>query len=397
MEYYLDYLSYWKYYVLLLYYWMAGYPPVVRICAGLTVLFFLLTLFLLLHNYNRVIRLRRAQKRADRFKAKYAERIKEIVTTPEMMSVAEIVAAMDLPKNLRVVRRRWVAMLMVFRELFVTLNDQGMNLDNWRNTLQAFKMPAFFEMELRSNKMKRKLDALKEVSEISCDLKEAAASRYLYAKDSALRMASRLHTARYSMTNPFKVFEEDCSMPFTDEMCVKLHEVLTYRKGYGMSMPNFIRWCTMPEASQGFRIFAINEIRLFRQYGACGELLDYLHSCRDDEVSCAIINTLGELNYTAAEKELIHRSVFATVKQRIALSEALGAINSGSEEVLGFLTEEYLKATDTVTKIRLLRVLYFYGEGGRKTFLSLKERASGYDQTLFSHIECQYIDSKKYA
>ena len=397
MEYYLDYFSYWKYYVLLLYYWTAGYPPIVRICAGLTVVFFLLTVILLLHNYNRVIRMHRAQKRADRFRNKYADRVREIVTSPEMMSVGEIVEELDLPKNMRVVRKRWAVMLTVFRDMFAELSDQGMNLENWRNTLQAFKMPVYFETELRSNNMKRRLDALKEVSEISCDLKEAAASRYLYAKDAALRMASRLHLARYSMTEPFKVYEEDCAQPFTDEMCVKLHEVLTYRKGYGMSMPNFIRWCTMPEASQGFRMFAINEIRYFRLYEDCGELLDYLHTCRDDDVSCAIINTLGELGYTAAEQELIHRSVFATVKQRIALAEALGAINSGNDEVVGFLMEEYIKATDTLTKIRLLRVIYMYGQKGRSAFMRLKARATGYDETLFPHIECEFIDSRKYA
>lgn len=398
MEYYLDYYSFWKYYVLLVYYWMAGYPPVVRFCAGFSTFFVIMTIGLFFMNTRRTRHARQEEARSKKFREKYYDQIKAISILPESLSLAEVSSRLSIPKNLRIIRKRWVAMIPVFRELFVDIRKGNeMNTDNWRYVLQSFKMPAFFEMELRSPKMKRRLDALKDVSDISCDLKEAAASRYLYSKNAALRLTSRLHAARYGVSMPFKVFTEDASAEFTDEMCVKLHWVLTYRRALGLSIPNFIRWMITVEASDSFRRFAINEIRLFKNEDDCEELLTYLKKRRKEDIAIAIINTLGELNYAPAESHFIERYVFAGQDERIALAEALGAINSGKQEVVDFLMDDYRKATDTVTKVRLLRVLYNYGTIGKKAYQMLKGEAPEYDKIVFSHIECEYIDSRKYA
>lgn len=398
MEYYLDYYSFWKYYVLLVYYWMAGFPPVVRFCAGFSTFFVIMTIGLFFMNTRRTRLAKRSAARTGKFRTQYYDQIKEIAIFPRSLSLAEISYRLDLPKNLKIVRKRWVAMVPVFRDLFVDVRKTNqMNVDNWRFTLQAFKMPAFFEMELRSPKMKRRLDALKDVSDISCDLKEAAASRYLYSKNDALRITSRMHAARYGMSMPFKIFSDDAGAEFTDEMCAKLHWVLTYRRAVGLSIPNFIRWVITVEASDSFRMFAINEIRLFENYDDCDELLTYLNKRRKEEVSVAIINTLASLGYSKAEDTLIGRYVFAGSDERIALAEALGTITSGKREVVDFLMNDYLKATDTVTKVRLLRVLYNYGEIGRSAYMMLKNEAPEYDQIIFEHIECKYIDSRRYA
>ena len=398
MEYYLDYYSFWKYYVLLVYYWMAGFPPVVRFCAGFSTVFVFLTIGLFFHNYFSTRKTRRREARSAKFRKQYYDEIRELAILPQSLSLAEVSARLSLPKNLRIIRKRWEAMVTVFRELFVDVRKtQSMNVDNWRSILYAFKMPAYFEMELRTASMKRRLDALKNVSDISCDLKEATASRYLYSKNAALRLTSRLHAARYGVAMPFKVFSEDAAEEFTDEMCAKLHWVLTYRRALGLSIPNFIRWIITVNASDSFRQFAINEIRLFTNYGDCAELLTYLKKRRNEDVSVAIIRTLGELKYAEAEPHLIDRYVFADTKERIALAEALGSINSGKPAVVHFLMDDYRKATDTVTKVRLLRVLYDYGTSGREAYLQLKSEAPEYDQIVFSHIECEFIDSRKYA
>ena len=398
MEYYLDYYSFWKYYILLAYYWLAGYPPVIRFCAGFSTFFVIMTVGLYFMNDYRTRKDRHAEARSARFRKNYYDQIKAIAILPESLTLAEVISRLSLPKNLRIKRKRWVAMVPVFRDLFVDIRKtEMMNTDNWRYVLQAFKMPAYFEMELRSSKMKRRLDALKDVSDMSCDLKEAAASRYLYAKNPALRLGSRLHAARYGVSMPFKIFSEDASADFTDEMCSKLHWVLTYRKALGLSLPNFIRWIITVEASDSFRQFAINEIRLFMNYDDCAELLTYLKKRRKEEVAIAIIHTLGELRYAEAEPHLIERYVFAGANERIALAEALGAINSGKPEVIHFLMDDYRKATDTVTKVRLLRVLYEYGGKGHEAYKTLKAEAPEYDKIVFEHIECKYIDSRKYA
>ena len=398
MEYYLDYYSFWKYYLLLGYYWLAGYPPVIRFCAGFFTFFILLTIGLFVLNHGVARKKHRAEVRTANFRNKYYDLIKSIAIMPETLSLAEVSSRLSLPKNVRIKRARWEAMVPVFRELFVdSRTGHEMNTDNWRFVLQSFKMPAYFEMELRSSKMKRRLDALKDVSDISCDLKEAAASRYLYSKNAELRLSSRLHAARYGVSMPFKIFTEDAAAEFTEEMSTKLHWVLTYRKALGLSLPNFVRWMITVESSDSFRLFAINEIRLFHNDGDCEELLSYLKKRRKEEVAIAIIRTLGELKYAPAEQHLIDRYVYAGANERIALAEALGSINSGKQEVAQFLMDDYRKATDTVTKVRLLNVLYNYGTIGREGYNTLRSEAPAYDKIVFSHIECEYIDSRKYA
>ena len=59
--------------------------------------------------------------------------------------------------------------------------------------------------------------------------------------------------------------------------------------------------------------------------------------------------------------------------------------------------DDYRKATDTQTKVRLLNVLYNYGTIGREGYITLRDEAPAYDKIVFSHIECEYIDSRKYA
>ena len=45
----------------------------------------------------------------------------------------------------------------------------------------------------------------------------------------------------------------------------------------------------------------------------------------------------------------------------------------------------------------LLRVIYNYGSRGREEFYRLKESTAGEYQPYFSHIECDLIDSSRYA
>ena len=80
------------------------------------------------------------------------------------------------------------------------------------------------------------------------------------------------------------------------------------------------------------------------------------------------------------------------------LAEALGAINSGSPSILSFLVDDYRQSTDYVSRMKLLRVIHDYGNKGAEAFARLKAEADkDHDAILFEHIECDLIDSRKYA
>ncbi len=397
MEYYtLSRYAYLRYYVLILYYRLAEYPPVVRVWAIFSTLALILIVSILLG-----IILRAAKSSADLMiiannRKRYYDHMKEVAMTPRALEPGEIVAMLHLPKNFKMKERQNRLLIPVMHELHQEIHGV-MSRVNWQRMLQAFKMPAYFEEQVRSRSIRKRVVAFKDVIDLDANLKEAVASRYLFTKDRKLQIHARLHAARFGTSYPFKVLEEDPNLVFTDELVVKYHNVLVYRSQNGLTMPNFIRWCNRVPINEELRIFAVNEIRLFKRREDCAELLSMLENSRDERFSCAIIQALGDMDYVPAEKEFCRRYLSASFTERQVLAEALGRINSGSPEVLNFLVEDFQQTTDYVTRMRLLRVIYNYGRHGRDAFYQLKATCSPDYAIYFEHIECNLIDSRRYA
>lgn len=397
MEYYtLSRYAYLKYYVLVFYYRLAEYPPVVRAWAIFSTLCLLLLVLILVGNLLRATRANADRHIVEKNREKYYMAMRSIALTTRTMELAEIVSILGLPKNFKMKARQNRLFVPVLMELFQEVHEQ-MNGANWQRMLQALKMPAYFEEEIRARKIRRRVVAFKNIADIDANLKEAVASRYLFTKNRKLRINARLHAARFGTSYPFKVLEEDSNMIFTMEMCVKYHNVLVYRQQNGLTMPNFIRWCNRVPVNEDLRVFAVNEIRLFDRREDCAELLSMLQGSRDERFSCALIRALGEMHFVPAEKEFIRRYLSASFAERQVLAEALGAINSGNAEVLKFLSEDFLQTTDYVTRMKLLRVIRGYGRKGLETYNKLKATSPEEFAIYFEHIECDLIDSRKYA
>lgn len=327
---------------------------------------------------------------------RYFERMKEIVLSERTLELAEVSAILELPKNYKMRERHCRSYIPTLLELRQGLGDR-LSRSNWQRLLQVLKMPAYFEDQVLSRSTRKRVKAFKDVADLDANLKEAVASRYLFTKDRKLQMHARLHAARFGTSYPFKVLEEDPNLVFTQEMVVKYHNVLVYRSENGLAMPNFIRWCNRVPLNEELRIFAVNEIRLFGRKEDCAELLSMLQASREEDFSCALIRALGELKYVPAEKEFCRRYLSASFTERQVLAEAMGTIGSGNPEILKFLADDFLQTTDYVTRMILLRVLYNYGTRGREEFYRLKESTAGEYQPYFSHIECDLIDSSRYA
>ena len=397
MEYYtLSRYAYWKYYILILYYRLAEYPPVVRAWFVFGTICLLLLVLIVLGNMVRVFSNYRLTQIVQRNRDRYYEAMREIVLSERTLELAEISAMLNLPKSYKMKERQNRSYIPTLLEIRAQLKDK-MSRQNWLRMLQVLKMPAYFEEQVLSRSTRKKVQVFKDVADLDANLKEAVASRYIFTKDRKLQMHARLHAARFGTSYPFKVLEEDPNLVFTDELVVKYHNVLVYRNENGLAMPNFIRWCNRVPLNEELRIFAVNEIRLFKRKEDCAELLSMLESSRDEAFSCALIRALGELKYVPAEKEFCHRYLSASFAERQALAEAMGAIGSGNPVILQFLTEDFLQTTDYVTRMILLRVIHGYGEEGLKTFNRLKAEVSEEYQPYFVHIECDLIDSRRYA
>ena len=397
MDYYvLSRYAYLKYYFLILYYRLTEYPPVVRVWAVFTAVCLILMVSIVLGNVVRVIRASADNRAVERNREKYSEKVKEVALTERTMEPAEISALLNLPKNFKMHERQNRHFVPMLIELYRRYGSE-MNRANWQRVLQVLKMPAYFDAQVRSRSKRKRVVAFKNVADMDANLKEAVASRYLFTKDRKLQNNARLHAARFGTSYPFKVLLDDPNLVFTEEMVVKYHNVLLYRQANGMSMPNFIHWCTRTPVNEELRIFAINEIRLFRRREDCPEMLSMLQNSREERFSCALIRALGDMKYVPAEKEFCRRYLSASYTERQQLATALGQINSGNPEVLKFLEDDFLQTTDAVTRMLLLRTIRGYGEIGREAYERLKRETPKAFAIFYEHIECDLIDSSRYA
>ena len=397
MEYYtLSRYAYWKYYFLVFYYRLAEYPRPVRVWLIFGSICLFLLVLIVLGNAIRSFRSYRFERLVQHNRERYYERMKTVVSQARTLEPTEISAILELPKNFKMKERQNRSFVPTLLEVKREMNG-AISQPNWIRLTQALKMPAYFESQILSSKVRKKVQGFKDVADLDANLKEAVASRYLFTKNRKLQMHARLHAARFGTSYPFKVLEDDPNLVFTEEMVVKYHNVLVYRQKNGLSMPNFIRWCNRVPINEELRIFAVNEIRLFNRKEDCAELLTMLEASRDEAFSCAIIRTLGELEYAPAEDEFCRRYLSASITERQVLAEALGSIGSGNPEVLHFMEEDFIQTTDYVTRMVLLRVIYRYGKAGRAAYEKLKAEASPELQPYFAHIECDLIDSRRYA
>lgn len=387
---------YLKYYVLVLYYKLMEYPKLARMAAIIICLCLVTIVVLLIRS---VVVTRKEEKehlRVQESRKRYFDRMREVALCPEVLEEKDIARRIGLPARYKMKVKQNRSFVPVLLELYKEVRD-SVNKVNWRRLLSALKMPAYFDRQIRSNKMRNRIMALKNIADMNADLKEAVASRYLYARDSKLKMNARFHVARFGTTYPFKVLEEDTNLQFTEEMMVKYHNVLVYRSENGLPMPNFVQWCNRVPVNEDLREFAVNEIRLFRQTEDCPDLLMMLRSTHDQRFGCALIKALGQLQYLPAEEELLRRYASASQTERLAICEALGNMGSANPEVVSFLEKAYKMATDYVTGMKLLRILYNYGTAGRDAYYRLKERSAREYLALFEHIECPLIKSERYA
>ena len=397
MEYYvLSRYAYWKYYILILHYQLAEFPPAVRAWAIFSTVCILLLTAIVLGNVIRSIQSAADNRAVERNREQYWDKMLEVALTPRTMELSEISSLMDLPKNFKMRQRQNRRFVPLFIQMYRQYGPEISN-PNWQRLLQVFKMPAYFEEQVRSRSIRKRIVAFKNVADMDANLKEAVASRYLFAKDRKLQNNARLHAGRYGTSYPFKVLLEDPNLVFTEELVVKFHNVMVYRQQNGMSMPNFIHWCNRTPVNEELRIFAINEIRLFGRREDCPEMLSMLQTSRDERFSCALIKALGELEYVPAEKEFCRRYMSASYAERQELAEALGRMNSGNPEVLQFLEDDFMQTTDYVTRMMLLRVIHDYGRLGKEAYERLKSEAPEEFAIYFEHIECNLIDSRKYA
>ena len=231
MEYYtLSRYAYWKYYILIFYYKLAEYPRPVRVWLIFGSICMLLLIMIVIGNALRTFAHYRFEHLVLHNRERYYERMKTVVSQARTLEPSEVSAILELPKNFKMKERQNRSFVPVLLELRREMSGT-MSRPNWIRLTQALKMPAYFESQILSRSIRKKVQGFKDVADLDANLKEAVASRYLFTKNRKLQMHARLHAARFGTSYPFKVLEDDPNLVFTEEMVVKYHNVLGILRG----------------------------------------------------------------------------------------------------------------------------------------------------------------------
>ena len=390
-NYWIDIFSYIRYSILTLYYAYMGNEPLIRIAILFTIASAIVFLIFNILSFSVGITSHNYKKSLQNTVQKYTAKIGELVISPIKYDADTIRKQLGITpdfklkrKNSRIIVDSIILMMKEYRR------REDFNYDTYQKILAILRLEDFFNKELQNGNKAQKINALKTIAEISCHLKEAVASRYLFSRDRILRIFARIHQARFSNQSPFKELLDDPFSCFTQELMVKYHDALAYRQRNNMSMPNFLQWCTLPAYDINFRIFAISEIRLFKQANHCEELLKILTESSEESIMIEIVKTLGYFQYTEAKDYLSGLLGTESPKLDIAILKAFTEMQDDSEETVRILKESVSAETDSYSRIKILKMLYEYSDAGKRALEEL-EASGEFDDILFKHVKCKLI------
>ena len=141
--------GYWKYYIMLLYYRLAEYPPMVRFCAIFTTFFLISFVVLLFLDGVRTYRNTIQERHDRRARRRYQQAVVEMATTPQNLDPDVILERLDIPEDYKPRPRFVRPILQMLLDIYPKIKD-NINKANWREILRSFRMQVYFERQVRS-------------------------------------------------------------------------------------------------------------------------------------------------------------------------------------------------------------------------------------------------------
>ena len=143
--------------------------------------------------------------------------------------------------------------------------------------------------------------------------------------------------------------------------------------------------------NQSLVVFLIKMVGFFKQRGINEILIEKLED--DNElVRAEAILTLGELNISETEQELIDRYYTEPEICQVAIVKTIRKFNSGKS--LNFLQEIFKETNNTDTKKIIAEAILNYSYEGKIAFQNMKNSLKGFDLTILQHIETPLIKYK---
>jgi hypothetical protein len=254
--------------------------------------------------------------------------------------------------------------------------------------ISALRIVEHLERKFDSRSNSEKINAFQEAFVLDLNKFDSKILRYAYSKNKLIRSEARNSHLALSSNDPYRFFDEfDKSLSKWDE--IELMQYLELQKVRG-NLEGLGKWINYSK-NDSLVVFLIKMVGFFQQKGIDDILIEKLE---DDSalVRAQAILTLGELNISLTEQELIERYYTEPENCQIAIVKTIRRFNSGKS--LNFLEEIFNETNNTDSKKIIAEAILNYSYEGKIAFQNLKNSVKGFDLTILKHVETPLIKYK---
>jgi len=272
--------------------------------------------------------------------------------------------------------------------ILVDFKNEHKESEKYPLIISALGIVEHLERKFDSRSNSEKIDAFQEAFVLDLNKFDSKVLRYAYSKNKMIRSEARNSYLALSTNDPYRFFDEfDRDLSKWDE--IELMQYLELQKERG-NLEGLGKWINYSK-NQSLVVFLIKMVGYFKQRGINEILIEKLED-DNEKVRAEAILTLGELNISETEQELIDRYYTEPEICQVAIVKTIRKFNSGKS--LNFLQEIFDETNNTDTKKIIAEAILNYSYEGKIAFQNLKNTLKGFDLIILQHIETPLIKYK---
>lgn len=359
------------------------FPLIIQITIVLTMVFIVATLALMITIYTIRRRHNRLQKTLENSVPEIVKLFVDILFTDKNYSEQEIFTKFE-----DIVDEVNRESLDIAVGVLVDFKNEHKESEKYPLIISALGIVEHLERKFDSRSNSEKIDAFQEAFVLDLNKFDSKVLRYAYSKNKMIRSEARNSYLALSTNDPYRFFDEfDRDLSKWDE--IELMQYLELQKERG-NLEGLGKWINYSK-NQSLVVFLIKMVGFFKQRGINEILIEKLED--DNElVRAEAILTLGELNISETEQELIDRYYTEPEICQVAIVKTIRKFNSGKS--LNFLQEIFKETNNTDTKKIIAEAILNYSYEGKIAFQNMKNSLKGFDLTILQHIETPLIKYK---
>ena len=359
------------------------FPLIIQITIVLTISFIIATLALMITIYSIRRRHNRLQKTLKNSVPEIVKLFIDILFTDKNYSEQEI-----FTKYEDIVDEVNRESLDIGVGILVDFKNEDRESEKYPLIISALGIVEHIERKFDSRSNSEKIDAFQEAFVLDLNKFDSKVLRYAYSKNKMIRSEARNSYLALSSNDPYRFFDEfDNDLSKWDE--IELMQYLELQKERG-NLEGLGKWINYSK-NDSLVVFLIKMVGFFKQRGINEILIEKLE---DDNmlVRAEAILTLGELNISETEEELIERYYTEPEICQVAIVSSIRKFNSGKS--LSFLQEIFKETNNTDSKKIIAEAILNYSYEGKIAFQNLKNSLKGFDLVILQHVETPLIKYK---